>query len=203
MAATSPAIVLKEALVERKVLHPDGQCRRVSANISAENSRALYKFVVRRRPKLVVEIGMGYGVSTLSILWALQENGAGRLVSIDPYIGWANWAAGSHVPDRASGRLPPPSQHLHECSHSALPKLLAEGLRPDLVYIDGNHNFDYVFVDVFFADKLLQPDGVIGFNDAGWRSVSKAIRFLRAYRRYRELDAGFPRHIAPGICCSR
>jgi hypothetical protein len=75
----------------------------------------------------------------------------------------------------------------------ALPKLLAAGARPDLVYIDGNHNFDYVFTDFFYADKLLPAGGVVAFNDAGWRSVFKVIRFLRKYRKYRELDVGLPK----------
>jgi hypothetical protein len=71
--------------------------------------------------------------------------------------------------------------------------LLQEGARPDLVYIDGNHNFDYVFTDCFYADKLLPVGGVMGFNDAGWRPVYKVIRFLRKYRRYRESDVGLPK----------
>jgi hypothetical protein len=34
---------------------------------------------------------------------------------------------------------------------------------------------------------------VVGFNDAGWRSVYKVIRFIRRYRKYQELDVGLPR----------
>ena len=32
----------------------------------------------------------------------------------------------------------------------------------------------------------------MAFNDAGWRSVFRVIRFLQEYRRYRELDVGLP-----------
>jgi hypothetical protein len=61
------------------------------------------------------------------------------------------------------------------------------------IYVDGNHNFEYVLNDFFLADKLLSIGGVVGFNDAGWRSVYKVIRFLGRYRKYCELNVGLSR----------
>ncbi len=84
-------------------------------------------------------------------------------------------------------------QHYQDFSYRVLPRLLLEGLRPDMVYIDGNHNFDHVFTDFFYADRLLDVDGVVGFNDCGWRPVFKTLKFLQRYRRYEELDVGLPR----------
>ena len=186
------AAVLKEAIHGGKVQHPDGSWRDVKANISAPNSEALSKFVRSHRPQLVIEIGMAYGVSTLTILHALRCEGRGRLVSIDPYIGWPSGrAVALHQVQRAG--VNDIHEHIAECSHVALPKLLQQGVRPDLVYIDGFHNFDYAFTDFFFADKLLGPGGIVAFNDAGWRSVFKVIRFLQSYRRYREIDVGLPK----------
>jgi predicted O-methyltransferase YrrM len=186
------SVVLREALVEKRVQHPDGSWRDVAANISPPNSRALKEFVLARRPELVVEIGMAYGVSTLTILEALQSNGAGRLISIDPYTDWPSGRlVALHQIERAG--VSDLHEHMYEYSHLALPKLLMQGRRPDLVYIDGWHNFDYAFTDFFFADKLLKPGGVVAFNDAGWRSVFKVIRFVQAYRKYRELEVGLPK----------
>ena len=45
-------------------------------------------------------------------------------------------------------------------------------------------------VDFFFADKLLRPGGVVGFNDCGWRAVHRVMNFVRTHRRYEELDVG-------------
>jgi predicted O-methyltransferase YrrM len=186
------SVVLQEALFERRVQHPDGTWRDLKANISVANSRALNEFVRLRRPQLVVEIGMAYGVSTLTILDALRANKYGRLISIDPYIDWptARLVALHQVKRAAVDDL---HEHMSECSHTALPKLLIQGHQPDFIYIDGWHNFDYVFTDCFFADKLLTPGGAVAFNDAGWRPVFKVIRFLKAYRKYRELDVGLPK----------
>ena len=187
--------VLEEALVGRKVQHPDGSWLDVKASISHENSRALNRFVRSRRPNIVIEIGMAYGVSTLTILDALQSTGKGKLISIDPYIGWptGRLVALNQVHRAGVSDL---HEHVDECSSTGLAKLLSLGARPDLVYIDGWHNFDYAFVDFFFADKLLRPGGVVAFNDASWRSVFKVIQFVKSYRKYRELDVGLPKTYA-------
>jgi predicted O-methyltransferase YrrM len=184
--------VLEDILISGRVHHPDGEQIDVVANISKANSDALRGLVKQRQPKLVVEIGMAFGVSTLSILAALQDNGTGHLISVDPYIGWPSGSrVALHQVARASAEGI--HTHWHECSYTALPRMIQDGLKPDLIYIDGNHNFDYVFADCFYADKLLSPGGVMGFNDCGWRPVHKVLRFLQTYRRYRELDLGLPR----------
>jgi hypothetical protein len=63
----------------------------------------------------------------------------------------------------------------------------------DLAYIDGWHTFDYVLLDFFYVDKMLRRGGVVGFNDAGWRSVLRVLRFVTTHRRYQEIDVGLPR----------
>lgn len=181
--------IIDEIFIEGKVQHPDGNFLKVGANISVKNSYALRQLIQQRQPKLVVEIGMAYGVSTLSILSELDKNDNGRLISIDPYIGWPTGRlVALHRIQRAG--VAHRHSHMHMCSYEALPKLLTDNMRPDLIYIDGNHNFDYVFTDFFFSDKLLGVGGIIAFNDAGWRSVYKVIRFLKKYRKYSELDVG-------------
>ena len=80
--------ILAEVFQNRTVEHPDGRKLKVTANISQPNVEALWRFVRERQPRLVIEIGMAYGVSTIAILSGLSESGQGRLISIDPYLGW-------------------------------------------------------------------------------------------------------------------
>jgi predicted O-methyltransferase YrrM len=116
--------VLDEALTMGRVQHSNGDYLRLTANISPENSKALQRFVQQRRPRLVIEIGMAYGVSTLSILASLQEVKTGRLISIDPYIGWSTGRlVALHQIKRAG--VEHLHEHIHEWSYAALPKLLA------------------------------------------------------------------------------
>lgn len=38
----------------------------------------------------------------------------------------------------------------------------------DFVYIDGNHNYEYVKQDIILSTKLVKKGGVIGGHDFGW-----------------------------------
>ena len=50
--------------------------------ISKDEVRSLYSVIKEKEPKIVVETGMGSGVSTTSILSAMGPKG--KLISIDP-----------------------------------------------------------------------------------------------------------------------
>jgi hypothetical protein len=128
------------------------------------------------------------GSSTLAILSALAEIGTGTLISIDPFqsTAWENRGR------RAVARAGLDDLHVlvEDFDYHALPDLLREGRPVGVAYIDGMHTFDYVLLDAFYADKLLEVGGVVGFNDCGWRAVHQAIRCLQVHRHYEEIDAG-------------
>jgi predicted O-methyltransferase YrrM len=152
-------------------------------------ARALYLAVTAYKPTFVLEVGMAIGTSSLAILAGLRRlDQRGRLVSIDP-CQTKDFAAQGITNVRRAG-----FQDLHELveeyDYLALPKLLAERRRFDLIYIDGRHTFDHVQLDVFYCDKLLRQGGIMAFNDCGWRAVHKVLRFLLTHRRYKELNVG-------------
>lgn len=149
---------------------------------------ALTKVVRDNRAQLVVEVGMAYGASSLAILSGLPDSG--QLISIDPFQTEAYGRVGATMVGQSSRA----SAHrlIEQFNYLALPQLLEQGLVPDLVYIDGNHGFDYVALDAFYADKLLPVGGIVVFNDCGFRSIHKFLRFFRKHRRYDELDVGLP-----------
>ena len=187
-----PNPVLQEIFRTGMLNHPSGQRLKTAANIGPQNSLALYETVLKHRPKIVIEIGMAYGISTLSILTALQKIGTGRLISIDPYIGWPTGKIVAEHNIKMAG-LGEFHEHIQSFSHLALPKLLSEGMTVDFAYVDGAHTFDYCFVDFFYLDKLLVENGIVAFNDCGWRSVHKVICFLDKWRHYKEMDVGLPK----------
>lgn len=163
----------------------------VRSAISAESAQALYRTVVTERPAQVIEIGMAFGVSTLAVLTALADAGAGgRLVSIDPSQSSVWQGCGAAAVERAG--LAAHHTLLEEHDHLALPRLTAEGVRIGFAYIDGWHTFDRVFLDWWYLDRMLEPGGVVGFNDCGWPAVDRVIRFLLGHRAYTEVDAGLP-----------
>ena len=160
----------------------------VDAAIPQHFAAALTQQVQALAPKLAIEIGMANGLSTLAILAGLPKDG--QLISIDPFQDTQWHGAGSVLiaqSDRAASH-----ELRQEPDYLALPALLAAGVAVDFVYIDGMHTFDYVALDAFYADKLLRVGGVLAFNDCGFRSIHKFLRFFRQHRHYEELDAGLP-----------
>jgi len=184
--------LLQQLFQNRIVMHPDGRKLPLHCEQGIENCAALHQVVRSLRPEKVIEIGMAYGVSTLSILSALESNQKGTLTSIDPYINWnTGCVVGNH--QVALSGLQKRHTHIQNLSQYALPKMIAENDRPDLLYIDGHHGIEYALVDTFFADKILPIGGVMGFNDVGWQGVHRVIKFLVKYRDYREAQVGLPR----------
>ncbi|GJG85086.1 hypothetical protein tb265_02670 [Gemmatimonadetes bacterium T265] len=185
-----------------QVTDADGQVRTVDSEIGEALADALYRTVLARRPRLVVEIGMANGVSSLAILSALRDaersgSAAGaRLISIDPFQ-HAQWH-GVGLTNVARAGLGGAHQLLEQPDYLALPDLLRAGTRVDFAYIDGWHTFDYTLLDFWYVDKMLHAGGVVAFNDCGWRAVHKAIRFVQTHRRYAELDVGLPKNYAAG-----
>ena len=174
----APGEVLERALA--------GEYGELRGTISRPLANALTAMVAREKPKLCVEIGMALGISTLAILEGLGDEG--RLISIDPfqtehYAGFGRALVART--DRADRH-----ELIESPDYLALPRLLAEGAAIDFAYVDGMHTFDYVALDAFYLDKLLPVGGVVGFNDCGFRSIHKFLRFFRTHRDYEELDAG-------------
>ena len=191
-----PNDVLRSILSTRSIVHADGTLSELHSETSGEECAAMYGFLKENPPEIVIEIGMAYGVFSLAALTALEENNRGKLISIDP-----NPAGFDHVMQSAllaidKSGLSHRHTHLHMESELAMLKLVAEGVRPDFVYIDGHHGFDHAFVDMFFADKMLPVGGTIAFNDSQWRSVHRVIRYLLKHRHYKEIDVGLQKSFA-------
>ena len=181
----TPGELLARLYAEKSAVDRDGRTLALNSEISPAFSDALTRVVRENACRTVVEIGMAFGASSLAILEGLPEGGT--LLSIDPFqqdygrIGETLVHRSSRAGAHRLIELP---------DYLALPQILDQGLAVDLVYIDGMHTFDYVALDAFYADKLIKPGGIIAFNDCGFRSIHKYLKFFRGQRHYDELDVG-------------
>lgn len=163
-----------------------------NSGISLEYAIALFRMVLEKQPTTVLEIGMANGASTIATLSALAElGGQRRLISIDPNQSseWRNAGTNCVI---ANG-LTHFHQLIEEPDYLALPNLVREHVLLEAAYIDGWHTFDYVLLDFFYIDKMLSVGGVVGFNDCGYRAISRVLRFVVSHRRFTEIDAGIKR----------
>ena len=53
-------------------------------------------------------------------------------------------------------------------SNKVLPELCLKDKKYDFIYIDASHKADDTFVDAYYADKLLNVNGLLIFDDYGW-----------------------------------
>lgn len=189
--------VLQGMYRDGRVERPDGTTMELHSRLTPTHAEALYQLVLAERPTHVVEVGMAFGASTLAILTALAELGGDRrLVSLDPMQHSLWEGVGVHSVQRAG------FADLHELREApdylGLPDLVREGFEAGFAYIDGWHTFDYTLLDAFYADRLLLPGGVMGFNDCDMPAVTRVLRFLTSHRRYEPVDAGLePAYAVP------
>ena len=168
--------VLAQIYRDGLVTMPSGHTRPVECTgVARQEGQRIYELVLRERPHRTLEVGMAFGLSSLWICQALGELGTGHHIAIDPHQAGDYENAG--LANVARAGCAERFTFYGEPSHRVLPRLEAEGLKVDLIFIDGMHLFDYAFVDLFFADRLLRPGGVLIFHDVGLPGVAKVVRF--------------------------
>jgi len=146
---------------------------------SAAEGEALYGWVLREGATQTIEIGLGYGISTLHLCEGLLGNASeatARHVAIDPYQARRFSDCGLQFLDEAG--VAELVEHHAEESQIALPRLLGEGRSFDFAFIDGNHRFDGVFVDLYYLGRLVQPGGIIFLDDYQLPGVARAASFF-------------------------
>ena len=145
------------------------------------------------RATRAVEVGMAYGVSSITIADGISKNatpktGRAKLVVMDPHQnaieGWSG--LGLFQIERAG--FSDIVEFHEQSSQECLPALLARGERFDLAFIDGWHTFDHTMVDFFFIDLRLETGGVVVFDDIGYPAIREVVRFIIANRSYDLID---------------
>ena len=160
------------------VAHSDGTVHDLfPVAVSAAEGEALRGWVVREAAAHTIEVGLGYGLSALFICEGLLANGdpTARHVAIDPYQATRFAGCGMQFLDEAG--LAELVERYVEESQIALPRLLSEGRSFDLAFIDGNHRFDGVFLDLIYLGRLVRAGGILFLDDYQLPAVERAASF--------------------------
>ncbi len=167
--------LLREGAV---VARSDGTVHRLfPVAVTAEEGEALRAWVIREAAAHTIEIGLGYGLAALFACEGLIANGdtTARHVVLDPQQATRFAECGRQVLDDAG--VAELVEYHPEASEIALPRLLSERRRFDLAFVDGNHRFDGVFLDLVYLDRLVRPGGIVLVDDYQLPSVRRAISF--------------------------
>lgn len=186
--------VLEDMIRQRRVVGESGRVFDGLGALSTTNNLAVLRaLMLERRPQRTLEVGLSYGGSALAIAASHRDLGhtpARQHVALDPFqaTDWDN-----------TGRLALARAGLGEYvdvrlqrSAIGLARLAEDDRRFDLIYIDGSHLFDDVFVDAYFAFRLLGDGGVVLFDDCTIDHIAKVLGFVRANwgEWTREIDLG-------------
>ena len=151
--------------------------------MSADTQALLYALVRNQRPEHVIEIGTYRASTSKAICRALHANGHGFMHTVDPAnIGSIlplirRWPAG--LRDRLC-YYPVSSMDFFNLA-------VFQGLTSDLIFVDGNHDYEYALFDILSAARLVRPGGFIAIDNINQGGPFFAARdFIDAHPSWRE-----------------
>jgi hypothetical protein len=145
------------------------------------------------KPLRYAEIGTFYGANLFSVAKTYGIHPDSQLIAMDPYLDYTDYPeyvgqqdgiyqtfmrnlSRSGVQDKITLR--------RGFSHEEIPHLEDGGF--DMIYVDGNHEPEYVLEDAVLAFRKLRVGGYMIFDDYGWGGPDLTQRgidaFLLAYR---------------------
>ena len=179
----SPDELIHRIYETRSVVGRSGETHYLHSEVDHEEGALLFN-TIRDDPSIgeTLEVGCGFGLSSLHICKALHGRTKASHTIIDPFQ-MTQWdGAGVKNLEEAGIRF----FNLVELrSEFALPRILeqAEG-KFDFIFIDGWHTFDHTLLDCFYATRLLRVGGYLAIDDVIFNSVRRVVDFLVNYPCY-------------------
>jgi predicted O-methyltransferase YrrM len=136
---------------------------------------ALRDLAVAEGAERTIEVGLALGMSALFLCQAVLPRG-GRHVAIDPFQA-ESWNGAGLRTLREAG-VEELVEVIEEESQLALPRLVAEGREFDLAFVDGDHRFEGVFLDLYFMTRLVRPGGLVVVDDMWMPAVRTAVAYV-------------------------
>ena len=125
--------------------------------ISSQSQALLYSLIRNLRPEYVFEIGTYKAGTTEAICRALYANGKGIAHAVDPF-------RGEYI--AAVLKLWPPELFRHVQLHAKdsmafFGDMERHNIHPALVFVDGNHDYEFAAFDIACGARAIVPGGYI------------------------------------------
>lgn len=148
-----------EIVGKRFYTQQHGECiikRRLSVekhSVNPGDIKAICHIVKTLKPNRVLEIGTYKGSSTAAIAAQLPENASMITVDIEAY------------PEAKEKFMDFPIKFIQKKSHDYLEDIKETEDKFDFIFIDGNHEFENVYLDLLYSLLLLESNGTILMHD--------------------------------------
>jgi predicted O-methyltransferase YrrM len=166
-----------EGLYRHPATHP--------GSIDTETGRFLHALVRLVRPELVVEVGTHHGVSTLWLARGIEDNGTGRLISLDLFTDPPIEKVQETIEHAGlAGRV----QLVRGPSTTTGAEACRGAGRPiDLLFIDGEHRVQGCAADFETLGAMVRTGGFVVLHDiypelCGWDGPRYVLNFLAESR---------------------
>lgn len=164
------------SLIFCELPHPYNEIEPLPQNLQGwySNSVPMETLIRIHRVKTVIEVGSWLGLSTSHIAKTLPDDGV--VYAVDHWLGSSEIdPKAMNYPDLYRQFL---SNMIHQnLTHKVIPVKLPSveasvslKVKPDLIYIDGAHDFVSVFVDLALWYPLIKEGGILCGDDYGWGS---------------------------------
>jgi predicted O-methyltransferase YrrM len=144
-------------------------------SIERQHGEAIRELAVAEGAERTIEVGLALGMSALFLCQAVIARG-GRHLAIDPFQE-GSWG-GAGVTALSDAGVRHIVEVLEEESQLALPRLVAEGREFDFAFVDGDHRFESVLLDLYYMTRLVRPDGLIVVDDMWMPSIRTAVSYV-------------------------
>ena len=154
--------------------------------ISSQSQALLYSLIRNLRPEYVFEIGTYKAGTTEAICRALLANNKGIAHAVDPFQGEYIAAVLKYWPPELFRHV---RLHMKD-SMAFFGDMERQRIHPELVFVDGNHEYEYAAFDIAYGARLLAPGGFIFVDNISQPGPFFAARdFLAATPGWRELGS--------------
>jgi len=146
------------------------------------------------RPIKYLEIGAFYGANILSVAKTYGQHNESRLYCIDPWEDYSDYP--EYKNEQASiystfmdnvEKSGAKNKIIINRGYSSIELIKYPDLFFDMVYIDGNHEPEYVMEDAVMSFRKLKIGGIMIFDDYGWGGPDLTQRgidgFLHGYNK--------------------
>ena len=162
--------------------------------VSPQAQALLYSILRNLRPDHVIEIGSYKAGTTEALCRALHANSHGLVHTVDPFRADYIAATVKHWP-------PELLKHVRIHSMSSMDfymEMERQGIHPGVVFVDGNHDYEFALFDIGRAAKYMSHGGFIFVDNIAQPGPFLAARdFLAANPGWRELGGLTEKHNTP------
>jgi predicted O-methyltransferase YrrM len=163
--------------------------------VSSDGLALLYHATRLLRPAAVLEIGTLKGWTTQVLARAVEANRHGVVHTVGPYDNWRFSPLLKQWPTHLTSRV-----KFYATNSAAFFQQNCADIAPyDLIFVDGNHEYEFALFDLQCAARVTAPNGYIFVDDANQPEVAAATAdFLAKHQEWRSCSSNARSDILDG-----